>query len=90
MTAVLSLLVANAFDLTSIATLGSAGFLLIFAAVNAANAWRAKDTHSVRWFAVMGAIASFISFASLIWQTARTSDKHLGVLVAMVGHALPL
>ncbi len=37
-TAGLTLFMANAFDLTSIATLGSAGFLLIFAAVNTANA----------------------------------------------------
>jgi hypothetical protein len=39
-------LVANAFDLTSIATLGSAGFLLIFAAVNAANARHTRHTGS--------------------------------------------
>ena len=36
-TAGLTLFVANVFDLTSISTLGSAGFLLIFAAVNTAN-----------------------------------------------------
>ena len=41
-TAGLTLFVANAFDLTSISTLGSAGFLLIFAAVNAANARHAS------------------------------------------------
>ncbi len=45
-TAGLTLLVANAFDLTSISTLGSAGFLLIFAAVNAANARHAPHTDS--------------------------------------------
>ncbi|MEO8803039.1 MAG: APC family permease [Rudaea sp.] len=87
-TAALTLVVANAFDLTSIATLGSAGFLLIFAAVNAANAWRAKDTHSLRWIAVVGAVACVVAFAALIWQTARTGPTKLWVLVAMIGLAV--
>ena len=45
-TAGLTLLIANVFDLTSIATLGSAGFLLIFAAVNVANARHASHAGS--------------------------------------------
>ncbi len=36
-TAIVPLLVANLFDLSSISTMGSSGFLLVFAAVNAAN-----------------------------------------------------
>lgn len=41
-TAGLTLFAADVFDLTSISTLGSAGFLLIFAAVNIANARHAQ------------------------------------------------
>ncbi|MBR9985468.1 MAG: APC family permease [Desulfosarcina sp.] len=39
-----TLLVANLFDLSSISTMGIAGFLLVFAAVNAANARLARQT----------------------------------------------
>ncbi len=41
-TAALSLLVANLFDLSSVSMMGSAGFLLVFAAVNVANVRRAR------------------------------------------------
>jgi len=47
-TSVFTLLVANLFDLTSIAIMGSAGFLLIFAAVNFVNFRLHKKTHSRR------------------------------------------
>ena len=47
-TAGLTLFVANFFDLTSIATVGSAGFLLIFAAVNTANALHAPQDQQPR------------------------------------------
>jgi amino acid transporter len=83
-TAGLTLVVANAFDLTSISTLGSAGFLLIFAAVNAANARRAPDTNSRGWISATGAIACIAALGALIWQTARTGPAKLWVLAAMV------
>lgn len=87
-TAVLTLLVANAFDLTSIATMGSAGFLLIFAAVNAANARCAPYTHSRRWIAIGGTTACLIALAALVWQTLRTSPRELWVLAAMIALAV--
>ncbi len=83
-TAALTLVVANAFELTSIATMGSAGFLLIFAAVNAANARCAEDTHSRRWLAVGGAVACLVALAALVWQTGRTDPMKLLVLAAML------
>lgn len=86
----LTLIVANAFDLTSIATLGSAGFLLIFAAVNVANARHASHTHSRGWISLAGAAACFVALAALVWQTARTSPMKLGVLVAMVSLAVAI
>lgn len=83
-TAGLTLFVANAFDLTSIATLGSAGFLLIFAAVNAANARHASQTQSHVWIPVVGALACLVALGALIWQTGITSPAKLWVLAAMV------
>lgn len=86
-TAALTLFVANVFDLTSISTLGSAGFLLIFAAVNAANVHRARETRSRAWISVLGVFACGAALAALVWQTATSSPEKLWVLVAMVGLA---
>jgi len=83
-TAALTLVVANLFDLTSISTLGSAGFLLIFAAVNVGNARRAAETKSHAWISVVGAVACVAALGTLVWQTATTTPAKLWVLAAMV------
>ncbi len=87
-TAGLTLFVANVFDLTSIATLGSAGFLLIFAAVNSANARHAPHTHSRGWISAAGAVACLLALGALVWQTAMNSPAKLWVLVAMLSLAV--
>ena len=87
-TAVLTLLVANAFDLTSISTLGSAGFLLIFAAVNTANARHAQHTNSLGWISATGAVACLTALGALIWHTTMTAPAKLSVLAAMVALAV--
>lgn len=84
----LTLIAANAFDLTSIATLGSAGFLLIFAAVNVANARHASHTNSHGWISATGAVACVAALAALIWQTAQTTPMKLWVLAVMLGLAV--
>jgi len=89
-TAGLTLFAANAFDLGSIATLGSAGFLLIFAAVNAANALRAKDTGSRAWVSAAGGVACLIALAALLWQTTASAPAKLWVLAAMLGAAVAI
>jgi len=83
-TAAVTLVIANLFDLASISMMGSAGFLLIFLAVNSANALVAEDTGSHRWIAVLGALLCLAAFGCLIWQTARNHPSHLGVLAAML------
>jgi amino acid transporter len=87
-TAGLTLFIANAFDLTSVSTLGSAGFLLIFAAVNAANARRALETKSRGWISAAGAVACLAALSALVWQTARTGPMKLWVLAAMIAVAV--
>ena len=83
-TAGLTLFVANVFDLTSISTLGSAGFLLIFAAVNTANVRKASHTKSRGWISAAGAVACLVALAALVWQTAQTRPMKLWVLAAMI------
>lgn len=83
----LTLLVANLFDLSHISTMGSSGFLIIFAAVNASNARLSSITGSKRWISILGAIVCLGALAILIGQKAMTSPKELWVLVVMLGSA---
>jgi len=83
----LTLLIANLFDLSSIAMMGSAGFLLIFAGVNGANVRLCAKTESHRWIAVFGVIVCLSALGALIWQRARTSPRELWLLVIMIGLA---
>ena len=89
-TAGTALVIANATDISSMSTMGSAGFLLIFAAVNAANVKLAAKTHSNRWLSLAGVALCLAALASLLWQTAATSPKQLWILLAMVGAALTI
>ncbi len=86
-TSVLTLLIANLFDLTNISVMGSSGFLIIFAMVNFANARLASSTGSKRWVSVTGGIMCLLALAILIVQRAMASPKELWVLLAMVGFA---
>ena len=89
-TAGTALLIANLTDLSSLSTMGSAGFLLIFAAVNAANVRLATDTQSRRWISLLGAVLCVVALASLIWQTAISSPGKLWILLLMSGAALSI
>ena len=84
-TAALTLVFANVFDLTSIATMGSAGFLLLFAAVNAANYRLREKTKSNRWMSLLGTVVCLGALGALIWETAARHPLNILVLVVMVG-----
>jgi hypothetical protein len=83
-TAVATLLLTNLADLTSISTMGSAGFLIIFATVNLAEARTATQHGARRWPAVVAAIACAGALAALL---ATSSLVSAAVLVAMLGVA---
>jgi amino acid transporter len=83
-TTVLTLLIANLFDLSSIAMMGSAGFLIIFAGVNGANVRLYAKTGSHRWIAVLGVIVCLGALGALIWQRATASPQELWVLGVML------
>ena len=88
LTALIALAVANLFDLSSISVMGSAGFLLIFAAVNAAGALLHKRTGGKWPVAAAGAVACLAALGALIWQTARDDPLRLLVLAAMAALSL--
>ena len=82
-----TLLIANLADLSSMSTMGSAGFLLIFSAVNGANVLLANETRSKRLLSLIGAGLCFGALGCLIWQTAISSPGQLWLLFAIVGIA---
>jgi amino acid transporter len=84
-TAAIALLTANLLNLSSISTIGSGGFLLIFAAVNGANALLHKKTKSNPFISVVGVIICLGALFTLVWQTAVTIPADLWFLVGMVG-----
>lgn len=86
-TMVLALFLANLVDLSSMSTMGSAGFLLIFAGVNAANAKLANETGSRRWISVLGAVLCLVALLVLLGQTWTTSPWRLTILGGMVASA---
>jgi len=88
LTAGATLLIANLVDLSGIAIMGSAGFLLIFAVVNAADTRLAARTGSPRWAGVLGALACLGALAVLLVETARAHPGRLLALPVMVGLAV--
>jgi amino acid transporter len=86
-TSVLTLLIANLVNLSSISMMGSVGFLLIFAAVNSGNAIVAHETQSKRWLSLVGAVFCLSALASLLWQTANRSPRQLWIPLVMIGAA---
>lgn len=64
-TSVLTLVAANTLDLGRISTIGSAGFLVVFAAVNLAR-HRLRDAGDPGWPSLLGLLACLIALAALI------------------------
>ncbi len=85
-TAAMTLVVANLFNLDSISLMGSAGFLLIFAAVNLANAKLRDKTKCKQWISYTGMLTCLGALATLLWQRALAAPKELivfGVLIIL-------
>ncbi|NOZ64694.1 MAG: APC family permease, partial [Caldiserica bacterium] len=83
-TSLLTLLIANLFNLSSISMMGSAGFLIIFAMVNTANFKLHKKTKSNKWISLLGLLTCFLAFALLV-QAEATTPLNITVLVVMFG-----
>ncbi|WP_062201813.1 APC family permease [Demequina salsinemoris] len=89
-TAAVTLVVANTLNLTSIATIGSAGFLLVFTAVNCASAVRHREVGSRAWISWVAAAACVLALAALIWQTLRHAPGNVWVVAGLVGLAVAI
>ena len=77
----LTLIVANFVPLAAIATMGSAGFLLVFLAVNWANYKQRHETGLGGGVSLLGVVACSIALVALIGQTLTTKGQSWQVLV---------
>ena len=83
-TAALTLLIANLFDLSSISTIGSSGFLIIFGLVNLANFKLYRKTGGNRVISMLGTIMAFFAVAILFREVATTNPQGVEIFIGMV------
>jgi hypothetical protein len=86
-TAVLALILANVADLSSISTLGSAGFLSVFAVVNAANFKDEAGWGAGRVLSALGVLTCAAAFVAMVWQSVGDNPATAWVLAALFGGA---
>ncbi len=89
-TSTATLLLANFIDLSSLSTMGSAGFLLIFSAVNGANAKLSRETWSSKWLSLVGVGLCLAALISLLAVTVTNAPGRLWILFIMAGGAFSL
>lgn len=80
-TALLSIALVNLFNLKSISTAGSAGFLLIFCIVNYIGYKKHKELESRSYIHLLASILCLLAFSTLIIQ--QFSENRVGVLTAL-------
>jgi amino acid transporter len=82
-TAVVTVVLANLLNLESISTMGSAGFLIIFAVVNVAEARTSHVRGSAAWISLMAAVACIAALAALLARSSLGAAAFLGAMVAV-------
>lgn len=83
----LALLLANLGDISSISTMASAGFLIIFAMVNLVNFKLSEDVDSNRIIAGLGVVACVLALTALVGYTLSDTPAQVLVLVGMIALA---
>jgi amino acid transporter len=83
-----TLVIVNTVNIEGISLMGSAGFLIIFGAVNLAAIRVLENTRRMTIAALAGAIACIASLAALITYAATHIPTQLGVLGALLGAVL--
>jgi hypothetical protein len=85
-TAALALVIANLVPLEAIATMGSAGFLLLFMAVNIASVRLARDTDARAWLSGLAALSTAVALIVLCVEVDENpaTRNHLWILLGMI------
>jgi len=77
-----TIVLANLLNLESISTMGSAGFLIIFAVVNVAEARTSHVRGSAAWISLVAALARVGALAALPARSSLGAASVLGAMVA--------
>ncbi|HEY4901492.1 MAG TPA: APC family permease [Terriglobales bacterium] len=77
--AVCALVISNVLNLHAMSAAASAGFLMVFALVNAANAKLARQTASRAWISKIGAATCILALATMIVQTVREPEHWIDI-----------
>ena len=80
-TAILSLILVNTFNLESISTAGSAGFLFIFAIIKYIGTKKNNLLHYRKWIHTTGFLLCSLAFLALITQ--QFSQNKTGVIISL-------
>jgi len=83
-TAVLSLFMANSIDLTEIAIIGSASFLLIFFLVNISAYKLAREINASRIIVLAACLASGAALLTLLFHTSSSNARAIIVFVSLI------
>lgn len=89
-TAGLALLLANLGNISSISTMASSGFLIIFAMVNLANYKMSDEVHSNRIIAGAGVLACTLALIALVGYTLTNNPAQIIVLIGMIAIAFAI
>jgi len=81
----LSLIIANLIDLTEIAIIGSAGFLLIFSIVNISAYKLHKTIDANKWIILTACVASSAALVTLLVHTCSSNPAGIWVFMLFIG-----
>lgn len=85
-TAGIVILLTNLFDISTIAMLGSAAFLLIYVAVNIGHMRIRKETggrSSLIWIAILGNIATFLVLVYYLFFNSQATLVYLAIMILL-------
>jgi amino acid transporter len=83
-TTLFSLILANSIDLTEIAIIGSAGFLLIFLLVNI-SAYRLKlAIHANVFIVILSSLLSFLALLTLLFHTYTSNPRAVVIFMSFI------
>ena len=83
-TTVLSLILANSIDLTEIAIIGSAGFLLIFLLVNISAYKLSKEIGAKRVIVALSSLLSFLALMTLLFHTYTSNPRAVIIFMSFI------
>ncbi|SFV59231.1 amino acid transporter [hydrothermal vent metagenome] len=83
-TTLLSIFLANSINLTEIAIIGSAGFLLIFFLVNMSAYRLAQEIEASKFIVIFSAILTFTALATLLFHTYISNPHAVIIFISFI------